>query len=200
MITNKWLGSYEAELASVIPAILHKGYRRIIDVGCAEGWYVVGLAVRMPNTEFVAFDIDPISRGQCRKLVRLNACSARVRFAGECTHADMNTLAGAGTLLICDIEGFERMLLDPAKAPALMQTEVLVEVHEDGADSRDLNQLLRARFDATHRIQEIWPEDRQAWVRQNRPAVPATIDDGLLLAGVQEHRAPGNHWLWMTCR
>src|ERR1700683_867887 len=40
----KLLGSYEAELYPVVDVILQRPYRLVIDVGCGEGYYLVGLA------------------------------------------------------------------------------------------------------------------------------------------------------------
>ena len=45
-IVPKLVGSYEAPLESWIEEAIKNGYNRIIDIGCAEGYYAVGLAFR----------------------------------------------------------------------------------------------------------------------------------------------------------
>ena len=42
-------GSYEAELHDVLEDVIVERPSRIIDVGCAEGYYAVGLAMRCPD-------------------------------------------------------------------------------------------------------------------------------------------------------
>lgn len=200
IISNKWLGSYEHELAPVVEDIVRSGCRRVLDIGCAEGWYLTGLAVRMSGVECIGFDIDPVSRAQSRELARLNGVSARVRVLDACSHADLQHLAGPGTVLISDIEGFEAVLLDPSAAPVLLRTDILVEVHEKDGGSTALNQLLRQRFAATHDIQETRPTTPAAWIIAHRAQLPAALDDALALQAANEHRPQGNHWLWMKAR
>lgn len=200
ILTNKWLGSYECELDSVIEQISREPYERVLDVGCAEGWYLVGLARRMPGTSFIGFDIDPISRLQCCKLAALNHVECGIRVLNECVPMDLDSLAGAGTLLICDIEGGEAELLDPTRSPALRRTDVLVEVHEASGDSRELSRLLRGRFETTHEIAEILPRDRMEWARLQLAKFAGRLDLQTLQQAADELRAAGNHWLWMKSR
>jgi hypothetical protein len=197
LISNKWLGSYECELHPVIEAVQATPYRRVLDIGCAEGWYIAGLAASMPSTQFIGFDIDPLSLRQTRELVTLNGCQDRVSLPGECRHADLDVHGGEGTLVICDIEGFEEALLDPQHAPALRRSDILVEVHEASGESRALSTLLRSRFESTHRIQVIEAIDRSAWVTANRAHLPAALSTELAVQAADEHRPQGNHWLWM---
>jgi hypothetical protein len=51
-------GSYELELHTVIEEAIAKRFERIIDIGCAEGYYAVGLA-RRTGAIVYAFDCDP---------------------------------------------------------------------------------------------------------------------------------------------
>ncbi len=46
------LGAYEAGLEPVIETIIRRAYATVIDIGCAEGYYAVGLARRMPQPGF----------------------------------------------------------------------------------------------------------------------------------------------------
>src|SRR3982751_3241860 len=40
------LGSYERELHAIVDSVLLDSYNRVVDVGCAEGYYAVGLALK----------------------------------------------------------------------------------------------------------------------------------------------------------
>src|SRR6185312_7312344 len=63
----KLIGSYEHEISAWIEATVNANYQRILDVGCAEGYYAVGFARRMPQVEVYAFDLDATALDMCRK-------------------------------------------------------------------------------------------------------------------------------------
>lgn len=46
----KLLGCYEQPLLPYIEAAIQAGYPTIVNIGCAEGYYAVGMARRMPKT------------------------------------------------------------------------------------------------------------------------------------------------------
>ena len=48
VLTVKLLGTYEKELWPIIDQIIATAYPLIIDIGAAEGYYAVGLAMRIP--------------------------------------------------------------------------------------------------------------------------------------------------------
>jgi predicted O-methyltransferase YrrM len=77
-ITPKWLGCYELELHDIVETAIACRYDRVIDVGCAEGYYAVGFAWRMPETEVITFDIDPIARRQTRRLAAMAGVSTTI--------------------------------------------------------------------------------------------------------------------------
>jgi hypothetical protein len=58
----KLVGSYEQELHQVVHEIIGRDYRTIVDVGCAEGYYAVGLALKTKSAEIHAFDTDDDAR------------------------------------------------------------------------------------------------------------------------------------------
>ncbi len=198
-ITPKWLGSYEHELAAIVEKIIATDYATIIDAGCAEGYYAVGLARRMPRASVMAYDIDYGSRRQTRRLARLNGVGGQVRVRSRCSHAGIARRAAGRALVICDIEGCERALLDPVACDALRRADILVEAHE-GIWLPPTSDLLKSRFNGTHCIEEITSTDREGWidaVLQSR-ALQATREE--LRAATDEHRDKGQKWLWMTAR
>jgi hypothetical protein len=58
-------------LHDIVETAITRRYDRVINVGCAEGYYAVGFATRMPETDVIAFDIDPIARRQTRHLAAM---------------------------------------------------------------------------------------------------------------------------------
>ena len=199
-ITPKWLGSYECELWTTIENIIQRPYHQIIDVGCAEGYYVVGLAHQMPDTQFFAFDIDPFSRKQLQRLIQLNAVEKSVNIGKKLRHQTITQIINAGrTLLICDIEGYEMELLQTEKCSALKQVDILVELH-DLEGKRKIQDALMARFRETHHIQIIPSRDRTAWIEQHHtlPIFDA-LNPAELKQATDEQRAMPQNWLWMEC-
>ena len=58
----KLIGCYEREIHEILESVIRRGYRRIIDIGCAEGYYAVGLALRCPESSVLAIDIEASAR------------------------------------------------------------------------------------------------------------------------------------------
>ena len=156
----KLVGSYEEELHETIEKIISRNYKTVIDVGCAEGYYAVGLAKRMPQAKVYAFDADPDAKRMCRGLARLNAVQSKVVIGGWCDHAALERLAGKDAIVVCDCEGFELDLLDPVEAPILRTSDMLVELHD--LFRPEITPTLLSRFEATHNITLINTRGRDA--------------------------------------
>jgi precorrin-6B methylase 2 len=149
----KLLGTYEQPLQAAVERAIARDYRTVINIGCAEGYYAVGLARRMPQAKILAFDIDAKARTACAELAAKNGVSDRVEVGPEFTPADFARYRGASALVVCDIEGAEHSLLDPVAAPALTGMDLLVEAHD--CDVAGLSQTLRERFEPTHAVSLI---------------------------------------------
>ena len=194
--TNKWLGTYEAELNPVVEEIVQLNPTDIFDIGCAEGYYAVGLARRLPSARVWAFDADPISLWQCRRLARANGVSSRVKLRGFCTPESLGRVLTERSLIVCDIEGGEIDVLDPKRIPMLRQCWLLIETHQLGVGPEWSGARLRERFSATHFAHEI----------KQQPRHPALIgsdfierpNDAAIVNWMDEMRSPEQAWLWLT--
>jgi hypothetical protein len=185
------LGAYEASLHPVIETVIARCYPQVLDIGCAEGYYAVGLARRLPDAVIHARDSDPKARALCQDLARASTPLARVLTGPEVTHADFGLCTKARTFVLCDIEGAEGSLLDPEQAPALAEADILVEVHEGMQPG--LLATLTARFQPTHRITRIDRGLRPDLLPDWAEAL-SDLDRLLLL---WEWRATPTPWLWM---
>jgi len=192
-ITPRWIGSYESCLWPVVNEIIKRSYARVIDVGCAEGYYAAGFCRSLPGAEVFAFDLDPDSRIQVQKLWKLNGSPGRLTVRGLLNHAELERLASLGHLLVCDIEGGEMQLLDPAACPALNGLDILVEVHQTGGASPEANAaILKQRFASTHEIIQI---DEKA--RATHFDHVSHLDGDTLKKAISEGRPYPQVWLWM---
>jgi hypothetical protein len=188
------VGCYEASLQPVIEEIIAVGYDLVIDIGAAEGYYAVGLALRMPWARVMARDAEVRAQLACRELARINRVEARLEVGGELDRAELSRVIAGRCVIICDTEGAEEELLDPQVTPALQKADILVEVHEGMKAGRV--ELLTGRFAESHDIRRI---ER----RIDDAGLPMWADglsdlDRLLL--LWEWRSTPTPWLWMRRR
>lgn len=185
------LGCYEASLAPVMEDIVASAPALIMDIGCAEGYYAVGLARRLPNTAIMARDASAAARDLCQALALRNGVADRVQVGGLVTHADFDIARTTDTVVICDIEGAEADLLDPAAAPGLRHARILVECHDCMTPS--ISAALTARFAASHHVRQY---DRVLDASALPPWTDQLSDLDRLLA-LWEWRSGPTPWLWM---
>ncbi|MGZ5051294.1 MAG: hypothetical protein ACXWF8_10260 [Methylobacter sp.] len=192
----KLLGCYEQPLLPYIEAAIQANYPLILNIGCAEGYYAVGMARRMPETRVLAFDLNPNAQQVCKKLADKNGVADRITIGALFKVEDFAAYAGERVLVLCDIEGAERDLLNPEIAPALAGMDLIVESHE--CMHPGITKLLLDRFTATHDI--ILVEDNgqrqlpnvQAWFNNL-----AHLDQ---LLAVWEWRSGPTPWLIMKSK
>jgi SAM-dependent methyltransferase len=146
----KLLGCYEQPLQPFIEEAIVNAYPTILNIGCAEGYYAVGMARRMPSTQVLAFDLNPKAQEVCTALAQKNTVSDRVKVGALFKPQDFEDYGGQKVLVLCDIEGAEKDLLDPEVAPALKGMDLIVESHECLLPG--ITQLLINRFKDTHQI------------------------------------------------
>lgn len=200
-IAPKLLGVYETALHDVFLAAPKRDYDVVLNVGCAEGFYAVGCARLLPDTPVLAWDIDPVARGKCLELARLNGVEAQIdlreRFEAQevsQVHSELSEKLRRQPkgLLVMDCEGAEFELLNP-QAGDFRWLDLVVEVHP--GRERTV-QALAERFGSTHVV-----EERQA--RTVVPDLPPWLEKlGHLdqLLAVWGWRAVPTPWLVMRAK
>jgi hypothetical protein len=127
----KLLGSYERELHQILEHLLAKNYPAMVDVGCAEGYYAVGVALRLPQCVVTAYDLDARARELCQRMAAVNGMQDRVQVEAFCDAATLvNFTASGRSLIICDCEAYEKQLFTPAVREALRGHDILIEMHD----------------------------------------------------------------------
>ncbi len=157
-VAPKILGSYERELHEIIERCIATPYENVVNIGCGDGFYAVGFARRMPESEVRAYDINEERRAYCKAMAEENGVGERIIIGGECGSDELSALAGRRVLVVCDIEGGERELLDPLQIPALTDFDILVELHE--VMDKALPDEIIARFGESHDIERIDHQER----------------------------------------
>jgi hypothetical protein len=159
----KILGTYERELHPLIERLVARPWRAIVDVGAGEGYYAVGLALRCPRAAVLAFETDVRGQRLIEEMARLNGVQGRVTVRGKCERADLARGLGEGprqTLVFCDAEGYELILLDPLRLAGLTDACILVELHDFLVAG--IADELRGRFGASHTVEHIQEGTRSA--------------------------------------
>lgn len=188
------LGVYERELQPSLRAFASEGLEHVVDIGCAEGYYAVGLARLMPEATVNAYDTNAVARRRCGLLAQANGVADRVVIRDEFYGEEFERYRGTRTLVFIDAEGFEDDILRPDLYPALAGFNLIVEthpMHRPGVIAR-----LIQRFGSSHAITRIDPSIEQAQL----PDVilqRAHID---MVLALWEWRAGPTPWLVMRPR
>jgi hypothetical protein len=179
--------TYELELHPVIEEVAEKRYEAIIDIGCAEGYYAVGLAIRT-NAPVTAFDTEPRERRYVREMAQLNGVADRVHARSWCSSRNLEKLArGRRCLVISDCEGYELKLFQGAALTALKNCDLIIELHEviPGTDVRN---TLQERFRSSHDAKVI---------NFNRLSTGSVVPEKWQKFA-REFRSPVQQWLYLT--
>lgn len=188
----KLLGIYERELHSIVEHVVKRAYRIIVDIGCGEGYYAVGFALRMPEAMIYAYDSSPEARDACQATAALNGVADRVVVGGLCDHEAFRRLA-AGAFIWLDCEGCERTLMDPVAVPELATADMLIETH-DFLVPGTTEALLKA-FSKTHDAEVIRVQPRRP-----EEAAPLRLGADDAARAVDESRQPDQTWLALRSR
>ncbi len=195
----KLLGTYEQELNNAIAEIISDQPKLIIDIGSAEGYYAVGLCHKLKNVKMIAFEADEKSHIKLTSLAKLNAVTDQIDQRGICDSASLNSAleSADNTVVICDIEGAEKFVLDIKASPKLKQCKVLVEIHELLVPNVDT--LINDRFKTTHNIQIIKEQPRTiVQAKTINQALKTNQPDTTILRLLSEMRRDQMQWFWMT--
>ncbi|WPL17679.1 methyltransferase, FkbM family [Thiorhodovibrio winogradskyi] len=191
----KILGTYEKELHQCFEQINGKPYDLIVDIGAAEGYYVVGLARMFPEVPVIAFEANPKLHRACLELCKLNDCLDRITIKGLCGPEDLIKSIELATypFILCDIEGAEWEVLNPELNPDLYKADLIVEIHEDYRAG--VEKILLERFEKSHCINIIPSVDRTL---SDFPT-EIILEDDLKLAAMDETRCKMS-WFCMHSR
>jgi hypothetical protein len=190
----KLLGAYEQELHGAIRQILQREHDILIDIGCAEGYYLIGLVLKMPRITAYGFDLDEHALVTCRQLAELNGVADRIHLRSGCTPEKLASSLGRKTLIMCDCEGAEVELLDPVRIPGLLLADILVELHDRIVPRASA--IIEARFARSHTVTLIRTQDRDPRAHALLASL-GTKDQRLAL---EEFRGGPMEWALLTTR
>ena len=204
VLAAKLLGSYEHELEAAVAETLQKTYEHVLDIGCAEGYYAVGYALRLPTTHLHAFDINQEALSRCKEMASINKVSDRFMYYEQCTAEFLNNFDfSQPCLIISDCEGYEAELFTPEVVARLATCDLLIEVHEKLRPG--VTDALADLFLPTHQLQLIRTEKRAVSDYPELASFPDTEKHLILyeLRNEFEEYLQNQHfnqWLYITAR
>ena len=188
----KMLGSYESELHADIEKLISLAFGTVVNIGAADGYYAVGMAMRLPRCNVIAFEMEDKRRQYCEDTVLLNHVGARVTVFGKCDWRTLAALPMDGALLVVDCEGAELDILSEEMVPRLTNAWLVIELHD--ALRPGCSRVLWQRFRETHDMKFIAAKPRDA---ESFPALNGLRPRQKLLA-LDEHRLGIQEWAVMT--
>jgi hypothetical protein len=154
----KLLGSYEMEIQYQIEDIATKNYSEIIDIGCAEGYYAIGMALKCKSAKIYAFDINEKARQLCKEMAVLNNVDKRVIVKSEFTAEKLKNFEFSERgLIICDCEGYEKLLFNESNISNLKNCDLIIETHD--LIDIEITTYLKKLIKDTHNIVSIYSKD-----------------------------------------
>lgn len=191
------LGTHELELAPALERLAASGLRTIVNLGAAQGYYAVGLALRCPDAQVTAFEATEAFHPFIERAAVANGVADRIAVRGMCDAVSLAQCVRAGlppALVLADIDGAELAVFDERAVAALVHAAVLIETHDRRAPGT--TERLLARFGKTHRVEVYLPRSRR------REDIPAAVRSGgwralswLLLWEMKEGRVSDQRWL-----
>ncbi len=191
----KLLGSYEEELHATFREVRNQNWDAVVDVGCAEGFYAVGLAKILPSCpKIYAFDLTPKSRRLCAELAKLNCVEDRLLVRTRCDDIELTKITSSKKcLVISDCEGFEAELFSSQSVQHLDRSLLIIELHEH--NSPNVTSQLLCRFDQTHNTKIIQIRKREKAQYSDLNIFDRDADK---LLAVNEFRFAEQAWLIAT--
>ena len=198
-VCHKLTGTYEKEIQHIVFNELSVPYDVVIDVGSAEGYYAVGMALFSRSTCVVSFEGTERGRELQRKLAKLNKIEHKITINEYCNAENLQKemLKFKKCLLICDVDGYELALLDIKINPLLSHTTMIVECHNHCYEKME-NDLMK-RFSKTHDIISIPVRNSADYSDYPNPnfwykVLPKKYKDFPIR---ETERAPEDTWLYL---
>lgn len=150
-IYAKLLGSYELELEPVLKNLLTQNFTHLVNVGCDEGYYAVGIALFLPGINVIAFDCNKIAQEKCWALAAVNNVQQQVVVKGCFAENEITSIKNGGkTLFIIDCEGCEDNIITQTLIADFAKASFVIELHYQQAP--EILEKLQQIFTNTHSI------------------------------------------------
>jgi hypothetical protein len=190
----KMIGSYESELHPIINKISSLNLDRIYDIGCAEGYYAIGFALKFPTIKIHAFDSNEKALDNCRENAKINKL-LNVKFHGIFDTETLQALNFNNSLIVCDCEGYESEIFIEKNIEYFKNSFILVETHD--FKKIDITKKLKGLFSLSHKIIEFHSTSDFYKVFYYKFHNPSKLDILTRWYLYAEHRPSIMSWLYL---
>lgn len=188
-ISSMILGCYEQELHDILRKEIERlktlPSPKIVNIGCAQGYYAIGLSKLVPNAIVYGIDTSVSSLAIADQAALLNDAKVKLSLGlnGEMSNPDF---------VFSDCEGAEFEYLDLYTYPGLAGANILFEAH-DGINDKpiDLTNIIVDRFKDTHVAGLILEGGRNP----SEYDILRNINGNLRWLAVSEGRPYMMHWI-----
>lgn len=200
-LATKMLGVYEKVVLDKIIEFSKSTNGPFIDIGAADGYYVIGTTYAGIFQQAHAFEIDPQGLEAIRHNAEINGVADKIHIHGSVDSAQLRSLVKSheNALVLIDIEGGEFDLLDADTIEALRDCTIIVELHlhphlvENGFErEREMIDLASKHF----AIEKL----KGQFVSPNEFDELDYFSDNEKLLAFSENRLWAGCWLLMTPR
>lgn len=191
---SKLLGEYESELHNAIENSILWNPDVVINVGCAEGYYIIGYGMRLPNTRLIAVDVNnsaisvTVDNGIANNVKNIEGIVAVIN--NQWLDEICNNMSRP--LIFMDCEGAELELLDLNKTKSLVRSSIIVECHDSVING--ITESLQKRFKDTHNVNMITQTTKNPY----KFDFLKNLSDCDKWALVHEGRPCTMNWLYLT--
>lgn len=150
----KLIGSYESELHEFMEKLLANSYATFVDIGFAEGYYLVGLARRLHGAKKIGFDISDDAHALCKENIRINNMTlVEFELHKVWTYQGHKDLVKSPGLVVVDCEGFEFEIFKLLNQDDLIKCDWIVETHDFLVSG--VHEIVKESLAETHHITEV---------------------------------------------
>ena len=130
VIFPKLMGIYEKQLHKPISEFKKNNYDTIINIGAAEGYYAVGMALCFPQSKVAAIDINIDALNFLKKMSILNNTQDRVKIINSDAKIFLEKIdPNQSYLVICDCERCEFDIFSEKSIENLKKSDLIIEMH-----------------------------------------------------------------------
>lgn len=193
----KLLGVYESELHPALDRLRQRKYTDIVDVGFAEGYYLVGLAKWFPSARIWGFDINPDAHRLCLALAHANAIpESRMRLFHEASDQAVAHALGTRPLVVCDCEGFEASLFDASRIYRWGKSDLIIECHDFIVPG--VTDAIVVALSPTHKVERIRSVDTSSKLSLLSASLKTRFSTQEQMQLVAEGRPAVQEWIVAT--
>ena len=130
VIFPKLMGIYEKQLHKPISEFKKNNYHTIINIGAAEGYYAVGMALCFPQSKVAAIDINIDALNFLKKMSIINNTQDRVKIINSDAKIFLEKIdPNQSYLVVCDCERCEFDIFSEKNIENLKKSDLIIEMH-----------------------------------------------------------------------